>query len=95
VGQQVLGDILDLMELGGSLLQIPGVPEDDGTDDQFQAEGTVLLTLVGAVTDFTQPVGEHRACQAVTGLTLVEFLAGRASQVTDPIVREQSTLPVL
>jgi hypothetical protein len=41
--------------------------------------GAMLLVLVGPVSDFTEPVNEHRARQAVAGFALVEFLTCRAA----------------
>ena len=37
--QKVIGDILDLPQLGDGLSQIAGVPEDDGCDQQVEAGG--------------------------------------------------------
>jgi hypothetical protein len=50
----------------------------------------MLLVLVGAVADLAQPMDEDRPREAVTGLALVEFPAGRAPQrrVLNPVQRE-------
>jgi hypothetical protein len=54
MGQQVIGDILDLAQRGNRAFQIPRVPEDDRGDEEVEAAGAVLLVLVGAIADFTQ-----------------------------------------
>ena len=80
MSQQMIGDVFDLAQGGDGALQISGVPEDDRGDDKIEAGGAVLLVFVGAVADFAEPMDEDRARQAVAGLALVEFLAGRAPQ---------------
>jgi hypothetical protein len=55
-------------------LEISRVPQDDCGDEQVEAGGAMLLVLLGPVSDFTVPVDEHRARQAVAGFALVEFL---------------------
>ena len=91
MGQKMIGHILGLAQGGDGRLQISRVPEDDGGDKQVEAGGAVLLVLVGSVADFAEPMDEDRAGQAVAGLALVEFLAGRAPQfgIVDPVEREQ------
>ena len=75
-------------------LQVPGVPQDNRGDEQVEAGRPVLLVLIGAVADFAEAMDEHCARQAVAGLALVEFLAGRAPQfgVVNPVQREQRAL---
>jgi len=94
MGEQVVRHILDLAQGGNRALEIPCVPEDDRGDDEIQAGGAVLLVLVGSVADFAEPVDEHRPCQAVAGLALVELLAGLAAQfrVFQPVEGEEGAL---
>lgn len=51
----------------------------------------MLLVLVGAITDFAEPVNEDRPGQAVAGLAFVEFLPRRAPQfgILDLVESEQ------
>ena len=94
VSQQMIGDVLGLAQGGDGALEISRVPQDDCGDEQVEAGGAVLLVLVGAVADFAEPMDEDRPRQAVAGLALVEFLAGRAAQfgILDPVEREQRAL---
>ena len=94
MGQQMVWHALDLAEHGDGPLQIAGVPQDDGGDDQVEAGGAMLLVLVGPITNLAQAMNEHGAGEAVAGLAFVQFLAGRAAQLglLDPVEREQGAL---
>jgi hypothetical protein len=83
----MIGHVLDLLQGADRVLQITGVPQDDRGDEQVEARAAMLLVFVGAISDFTEPVNEDRACHAVAGLALVEFPAGRAPQfrIADPV----------
>jgi hypothetical protein len=54
----------------------------------------VLLVLVGAVTDFAEPVDEHRPRQAVAGLALIQLATGVPAKVgvLDPVQGEKRPL---
>ena len=65
VGEQVVGNLLDLAQGGNGALEISRVPQDDGGDEEVEAGSAVLLVLVGAVADFAEPMNEDRARQAV------------------------------
>ena len=66
----MIGNLLDLAEGGNSTFKIAGVPEDDRGDEEVQAGRAMLLVLVGAVADFTEPMNEDRPRQAVARLHL-------------------------
>ena len=65
--QQVIGDILRLAQGCHRSFEVSGVPQDDRGDDEVQARSAVLLVLVGAVTDFAEPMNKNGTCQAVAG----------------------------
>src|SRR3954453_5906494 len=90
VGQQLIRDVLSLAQGGDGAFEIPRIPEDNRGDQQVEAGGAMLLVLVGAVADLAQPMDEDRPREAVAGLALVEFLAGRAPQrgVLNPVQHE-------
>ena len=66
--QQVIGDIFRLAQGGDGAFEVSGVPQDDRGDDEVEAGSAVLLVLVGAVTDFAEPMNEDGTRQAVAGL---------------------------
>ena len=84
VSQQMVGDVFGLAQGGDGALEVSGVPEDDRGDEEVEAGGAVLLVLIGAVADFAEPMDEDGPRQAVAGLALVEFLAGRRAAVRGP-----------
>ena len=53
-------------------LQVDGVPQDDGGDQQIEAARPIALVFVGAVPNFPESVEEHGPSQSVLLLTLVE-----------------------
>jgi hypothetical protein len=65
VGKKVVGHTLSLAQGVDRVVQIAGVPQGDGGDEEVQTGGAVLLVLVGAVADFAEPMNEDGACQAV------------------------------
>ena len=75
-------------------LQIDRVPEHDGGDHQVQAAGAVALVLEAPVAQLAQPVEEHRPCQRVLGLALVQPDLHAAAQLDalQPVEREQRAL---
>src|SRR3954447_8000619 len=94
LGQQLIRDVLSLAQGGDGASEIPRIPEDNRGDQQVEAGGAMLLVLVGAVADYAQPMDEDRPREAVAGVALVEFLAGRAPHrgVLNPVQREQCAL---
>ena len=74
--QQVIGNILGPAQSGDGAFEIPCVPKDDRGDEKIQAGSAMLLVLVGAITNFSKPVNEDRAGQAVACFAFIEFPAG-------------------
>jgi hypothetical protein len=69
VGQQVLGNILNLAQGGDGAFQIPRVPQDDRGDEKVQAGGSVLLVLVGTIANLSEPVNEDGRGRVFLGLS--------------------------
>jgi hypothetical protein len=90
----MIGDIFRLAQGGDCTLKVSGVLQDDRGDEQVEARGSVLLVLVGPVTDFTEPMNEDGTRQAVAGFPLVQLLPGLAPQfgILNPVEREERTL---
>jgi hypothetical protein len=63
----MFGDIFRLTQGRDRSFEVSGVPQDDRGDDEVQARSAVLLVLVGAVTDFAEPMNKDGTCQAVAG----------------------------
>ena len=63
--EQFVWDLLGRAQGGDGAVEIAGVPKDDGRDQQVQPRRTVLLILISAVADFSEPVNEHGPRQAV------------------------------
>ena len=52
VGEQLIGRSFGLgAKLGDGVVEVDGVPEDDGGDREVEAGGTVALVFEGAVPD--------------------------------------------
>jgi hypothetical protein len=66
----------------------------DRGDDQVQARSAVLLVLVGAVTNFAEPMNKDGTRQAVAGFSLIQLLAGLAPQfgILHPVQGEERAL---
>ena len=92
--QQVIGDILRLAQGGDRSFEVSGVPQDDRGDDEVEARSAVLLVLVGAITDFAEPMNKDGARQAVAGFALVQLLAGLTPQfgILNPVEGEERAL---
>ena len=75
-------------------LQVDRVPQHDSRRHQVEAAGTVALLLKAAVTDFAQPVEEHRPGQRVAGFALVQPGMDAAAQLDalQPVQDEQRAL---
>jgi hypothetical protein len=59
VGEQAVGHVLGLSKGHHGALEVSGVPQDDGGDEQVEPRGAVLLVFIGAVADFSEPVDEQ------------------------------------
>ena len=94
VCQQVIRDVFGLAQGGDGTLEIAGVPQDDGGHDEVEAGGAMLLVFVGPIANFPETMDEYRPGQAVTGLTLVELLAGFATQlgIFNPVEGKKGSL---
>ena len=67
-GQIILCWMLPLIaKVIDSALQVGGIPQNDGRDEQVQTTGAVALVLIGAVADFAQPVEEYGAAECILG----------------------------
>jgi hypothetical protein len=53
-------------------LQIHGIPQNDGRDEQIQTTGTMALVLIGAVPYLAQPVKEYGPPEGVLLFSFVE-----------------------
>ena len=62
-------------------LQVAGVPEDDGRNEQVQPGGAVGLVLEGSVAQFAEAMEEHGPGERVAGLALVQAGVGAPAQV--------------
>ena len=56
--QEMFGDIFRLAQGGDRSFEVSGVPQDDRGNDEVQARSAVLLVLVGAITDFAEPMNK-------------------------------------
>ena len=65
----------------GGTVEVDGVPQDDGRDDQVEAGCPVPLVLEGAVAQFAEPVEEDGAGERVAGFARVEDGVGAATQI--------------
>ena len=65
MGKKIIGDVLHLAQSGDHTVQIAGVPQDDGGDEEVEAGSAVLLVFVGAVANFAEPMKEDSARQPV------------------------------
>lgn len=81
----------DTQKLDG-LVEIDGIPVDDGGSDEAEPGGPETLVLEGAIADLAQPVEEYGAAQGIAGLALVEPSMAALTQgwVGQPLQSEQS-----
>src|SRR3546814_18430626 len=63
------------------MLEIAGVPQDDGGDEQIEAGGAIGLVFEPPVAQLAELVEEECAGERVAGLALVESGLGAAAQV--------------
>ena len=63
--EELIWNLLGLAHGGDGALKVASVPENNRGDEKVQTRGAMLLVLVGAITDFTKSVDEHRPGQAV------------------------------
>src|ERR1700756_2895010 len=92
--QEVIGDILRLAQGCHRSFEVSGVPQDDRGDDEVQARSAMLLVLVGAITNFAEPMNKDGTRQAIAGFALVQLLAGLTPQfgILDPVEFEYCAL---
>ena len=74
-------------------LQIDRVPEHDGGNHEVQPTCAMPLVLVRAIPQFAQPVEEHRPCQGVSRLALIQPDVDAAAQFDAADVLEQEQRP--
>ena len=68
-------------QMTGGPVEIDGVLQDDGRDDQVEAGGAVPLVLEDAVAQLAESVEEDGAGERVVGLALVKVGVGALAQV--------------
>lgn len=68
-------------------------PEDDRRDHKVKAAGAMLLVFIRPVSDFAQPVEEHRAGEGITRLALVQPHMDAPPQVNVLHVLQQEQRP--
>ena len=75
-------------------LQVDGVPQDDGGDQQIETTCSIALILIGTIADFPESVEEHGPSQSVMLLALVEPDMAATAQlgVMQPVEREERAL---
>ncbi len=80
-----------LTERGKGPVEVDGVPENNGRDDQVQAAGPIALRVKCAIAQFTQAVKAHGARQRVFQFALVETDVAPATQlgVLQPLERKE------
>src|SRR3954471_5378473 len=81
VGNEVIRNLLNHAQGGNRTVQIAGVPQDDGGDEEVEAGRAMLLVFVGTVADSAEPMKEDGPRQAVAWLALVELAAGIPAQL--------------
>lgn len=92
MGEQGIGDVdAALAQVAGGAVEINGVPQDDGRDDEVKTGCPVPLVLKDAVAQFAEPIEEDGAGECVAGLAFVEVGIGAAMQicVIEPVEHEQ------
>ena len=82
--QQLLRNLFRRAQGGDGAIEIAGVPKNNGCDHQVQAGCAVLLVLIRAVADFSEPMNEYRSRQAVARLAFVQLAARARGGVRDP-----------
>ena len=81
VGEQLIGRSFGLgAKLSDGVLEVDGVPEDDGGDREVEAGGTVALVFEGAVPDLAVSMEKQGAGERVSGLAFIESGVGTASE---------------
>jgi hypothetical protein len=65
VGKKVVGHTLSLAQGVDRVVQIAGVPQGDGRDEEVEAGSAVLLIFVGTVANFAEAMNKDGARQAV------------------------------
>ena len=79
----MIGDVFRPAQGGDCTLEVSGVPQDDGGDEEVETGGTMLLVLVGPVAYSKSAKRPGRRCGS--GLSAPEASIGNPlSQPTDP-----------
>lgn len=75
-------------------LQIDGVPQDDGGNQQIEAAGSIALILIGTIADFPESVEEHSPPQRILLVAFIESDMAAMAQlgVLQPVEREEGAL---
>ena len=62
-------------------LEIDGIPERDGGDDEIQTAGAIPLVLIGAIPNFAETMEEYGPGECVACLSFVQAAGDAAPQV--------------
>ena len=75
------------------LVEIDGIPVDDGGGDEAEPGGPEAVVFEGAIPDFALAMEEHGPPQGITGLALVEpgMAALTQSRIGQPLQGEQGS----
>ena len=65
MGEEVIGNVLDLAHGGDRAVQIAGIPQDNRRDEEVQTGSPMLLIFVSAGANFPEPMNEDSPRQAV------------------------------
>ncbi len=70
--QEIIGHCRTLgPQVLDGLVEIDGIPVDDGGGDETEPGGPEALIFEGAVADFTLAMEEYGAAQGIAGLALI------------------------
>jgi hypothetical protein len=65
MGNEVIGNLFSRAQGSNRTVQIAGVPQDDGRDEEVEVGRAMLLVFVGAIADFAEPMKEDGPRQTV------------------------------
>jgi hypothetical protein len=65
MGKKVIGNFLGLAQGRDGAVEITGVPQGDGREEEVEAGSAVQLVFVGTVANFAEPMKEDSARRAV------------------------------
>ncbi len=95
VGEKVCrGALALLFSFGGGLTEVEGVPKDYDGCKQVETGHAIVLSLCGAIPDFTLATDAQRVFQGVMGLVFVQADLGPALHVVveEPLDDEERAL---